>query len=323
MTYRGPSEAWLVVGGKNLSTETYSFEETVESLLEMTRGIGPTEVWDRYKPVGLGRITLEPEAGLYDDDQYAIIDAFKNMGETQQIVGYGLDGLVIGQEAVQVDGAFIANFSRIIAREGLTRANGAYTITAEYMRGRIVHGLAVETGDPWTSEATSVDQALARRLPVATITANTLANPTVVTSVGHGLVTGEVILISGSNSTPTIDGERVVTVIDPDTFSVPVNVTVAGTAGTFIKVSTIGAVVDLHVLALDLGGYTNLVVTPLHSADDVVFVSMGSSFAAVTTAGVAERKVFAGQIERYVAVSGDFTGAGAGQSVVPLVLVSR
>ena len=65
------------------------------------------------------------------------------------------------------------------------------------------------------------------------VTSNTLANPTVVTSVGHRLVSGQTVIITGSNSTPSIDGERVVTVIDADTFSVAVNVTVAGTSGSW------------------------------------------------------------------------------------------
>jgi hypothetical protein len=66
-----------------------------------------------------------------------------------------------------------------------------------------------------------------------TITANTLANPTVVTSTAHGLQTGDHVTIAGSNSTPTINGDRAVTVINANSFSVPVNVTVAGTAGTW------------------------------------------------------------------------------------------
>lgn len=69
------------------------------------------------------------------------------------------------------------------------------------------------------------------------ITANSLANPTVVTSAAHGLATGDTVLIAGSNSTPTINGNRVVTVINANTFSVPVNVTTAGTAGTWVFVS--------------------------------------------------------------------------------------
>jgi hypothetical protein len=69
-----------------------------------------------------------------------------------------------------------------------------------------------------------------------TITANTNTNPTVITSANHGLVSGEAILIAGSNSTPALAGPYTVTVITGNTFSVPVNVTVAGTAGTWTTV---------------------------------------------------------------------------------------
>jgi hypothetical protein len=83
------------------------------------------------------------------------------------------------------------------------------------------------------------------------ITANSMANPTVVTSANHGLTTGRSITISGSNSTPTIDGTRTVTVIDADTFSVPVNVTVAGTAGTWTTT-------DHSTLTITDGSTTNI-----------------------------------------------------------------
>lgn len=68
-----------------------------------------------------------------------------------------------------------------------------------------------------------------------TISANSLANPTVVTVVGsgHGLVDGDTVVFASTNSTPNIDGLRTVTKVTDNTFSVPVNVTVAGTAGTF------------------------------------------------------------------------------------------
>jgi hypothetical protein len=67
------------------------------------------------------------------------------------------------------------------------------------------------------------------------ITSNSLANPTVITTpAAHGLSTGDIIQVFESNSTPTIDGEREVTVISPTTFSVAVNVTVAGSTGYYI-----------------------------------------------------------------------------------------
>lgn len=65
-----------------------------------------------------------------------------------------------------------------------------------------------------------------------TITANSVANPTVVTTSGaHNLITGDKVLIFGSNSTPSIDGLYTVTVTDGTHFTIPVNVTVAGTTG--------------------------------------------------------------------------------------------
>jgi hypothetical protein len=71
-----------------------------------------------------------------------------------------------------------------------------------------------------------------------TITGISQANPTVVTSANHGLSTGETITISGSNSTPSINGNRTVTVLTSTTFRVAVNVTTAGNAGSW---STIAA----------------------------------------------------------------------------------
>ncbi len=70
------------------------------------------------------------------------------------------------------------------------------------------------------------------------ITSNTLANPTVVTTTSaHGLATGDQVYIVESNSTPSLNGLRTITKLSATTFSVPVNVTVAGTAGYFKKAS--------------------------------------------------------------------------------------
>ncbi len=66
------------------------------------------------------------------------------------------------------------------------------------------------------------------------ITAIAATNPGQVTSVAHGLTTGDTVYIVGSNSTPTIDGARVVTVTSVDVFTVPVNVVTAGTRAEFL-----------------------------------------------------------------------------------------
>jgi hypothetical protein len=64
------------------------------------------------------------------------------------------------------------------------------------------------------------------------ITSITAANPGIITSVGHGLTTGDTIVIEDSDSGVSIDGNRVATVIDDDTFHVGVDTT-AGAAGDY------------------------------------------------------------------------------------------
>lgn len=67
-----------------------------------------------------------------------------------------------------------------------------------------------------------------------TITAISAANPThVTTSAAHGLSTGDTIAVSGTNSTPALVGPYTVTVLDATHFTVPENVTVSGSAGTW------------------------------------------------------------------------------------------
>lgn len=79
------------------------------------------------------------------------------------------------------------------------------------------------------------------------ITANTAANPTVCTSTAHGLSNGDTIYIANSNSTPTLDGARIVTVTGANTFTVPVNVTTAGTFAEFFTQTEYDILSDLGI----------------------------------------------------------------------------
>lgn len=110
-----------------------------------------------------------------------------------------------------------------------------YTSTPEDLPGQMLFEERSIGGSAFFATSTA-GSSFSPPLPdVQRITSNSMANPTVITTPSaHGLTTGDVIQIFDSNSTPTIDGERTVTVISPTTFSVAVNVTVAGTAGYFI-----------------------------------------------------------------------------------------
>lgn len=68
-----------------------------------------------------------------------------------------------------------------------------------------------------------------------TLTAISIADPTEITSAGHGLSTGDTIYIYATDSTPALLGKYTVTVTGGSTFTVPVNVTSAGTTGIWFK----------------------------------------------------------------------------------------
>ncbi|MGE0451780.1 MAG: helix-turn-helix domain-containing protein, partial [Vicinamibacterales bacterium] len=80
----------------------------------------------------------------------------------------------------------------------------------------------------------SLDEAariLAALIPAKSLTSSTADDPCVITAAGHGLQTGDEIVIAGhAGTTPTINGTRVVTRIDADSFSIPVD-TAGGEAG--------------------------------------------------------------------------------------------
>jgi len=66
----------------------------------------------------------------------------------------------------------------------------------------------------------------------------------VTTTAAHGYLTGNTVTISGSNSTPTIDGNRVVTVLSATTFSVPVTTSGSGSAGSIYTASQPAFTID-------------------------------------------------------------------------------
>lgn len=97
-----------------------------------------------------------------------------------------------------------------------------------------------------------------------TITAISEANPTIVTSAAHGLLTGRVILIDSSDSTPSINGEYTVTVIDANRFSIPIQVTILGTTANWQTVD-----IDFQ----DLKTCYNAITDKLNQDDGVAFTN--------------------------------------------------
>jgi uncharacterized protein (DUF1800 family) len=124
------------------------------------------------------------------------------------------------------------------------------TVAATANTGTIVGGNTIVVPDPAITNVTYTQAAGSNTLTVNTtgpatnvtvLGANstvpftalaTVSNPCVLTATGHGLTTGQNVLIAGITDgtfSPTINANLTVTVIDANTFSVPVNCTAAPT----------------------------------------------------------------------------------------------
>lgn len=83
-----------------------------------------------------------------------------------------------------------------------------------------------------------------------------------------------------------------------------------------------GAVGYLEVTALTLGGYTSVTIKLRHSTDNSSYADL-ITFTNITAAPGKERLTVAGTVNRYLATSYAFNGAGSGQSVTYAVGAAR
>lgn len=99
-----------------------------------------------------------------------------------------------------------------------------------YMRP---NSLVIEDRGATVDQSTSLFEVDAITPLSGTATVIATGNPTAITSVAHGLSSGQTVSISGSDSTPSIDGVYAITYIDANTYSIPVTVSVAGTTASW------------------------------------------------------------------------------------------
>ena len=78
----------------------------------------------------------------------------------------------------------------------------------------------------------------------------------------------------------------------------------------------------LQVSALTLGGWTSVTMKVRHSDDDISYADL-ITFTTVTAAPTGERKTVTGTVNRHLAHSWAFVGAGAGQTVTYFVGFAR
>ena len=162
---------------------------------------------------------------------------YKKTGENTDSQGlYFLSEEIINNSSITTDAVANQFISTILARRSIPKHS---------MRGKIINtDIRLEDTIPM-GLVTFYDAVYDRVNPSNpigdiigasdTIVSSSVANPSIITATGHGfpdLMNGKTIIISGhAGSTPDINGSHVMTWIDVDTFSIPVNVTVGGTGG--------------------------------------------------------------------------------------------
>lgn len=259
----GTQEVNLITAGKQVSVKSNAAgsEElsATASSLTLTSGIsvsvGGNQGRVRVEPTLHGAITIAKAS--YSDSVNAtatatlsgLISSGINSGFPSGTNPYGNTQFVTSYVKFSAAPATSTPSAKVISSN--TVASAVKTITAISAANPAVvtstaHGFS--TGDVLTISGTDSTPPIDGTRIITVLTVNTYSvavdvsgagttgsaqRPTVVgTSTAHGLLTGDIVTIGGSNSTPTINGLRTVTVISTTTFSTPVVVTVAGTSGT-------------------------------------------------------------------------------------------
>lgn len=314
----GGGSVWFLVDGYDvLTAKAKQLALKVTSKTEATAGLGDT--WDAHTPIGRSMVTLTQGGAYFDTTATTGLHAGfsgsvpSSAQASTRVICVGFGGNTIGAPFFGMEGAFSSEYEVLAEQDGLTKANVGYSITGQRDQGAIVQELEAKTSD-WNTK-TGGEQLDSSTVPqrVYAITSNSQANPTVVTCASpHGLTTGDAVLISGvSGSSPDINGEQTVTVIDTTTFSVAVNTSAGtgGTGGSFVKITTQnGAVGYQQVTAFS--GFSGFIGKIQDSADDVSYADL-VTFADVTSGPDAERVEVSGQVDRYLSFDGNVTGTGS------------
>jgi hypothetical protein len=318
MKYSGANFALLLVDGYDLRasiTENASMGE--ETVTQQSNPFGIAN--EEHTPIGIQRGTLVAGGGLYDLVTDALHGALADVTGISRIICAAIATSAIGKMFWGFAGAYSQKYEMQDQRDGLVKANVTYLVSGAVDVGQIIDYATytanwdTKTGGVGAPDA-PVDHVAYTGNRSRKITNISVANPTVITTEGpHGFASGQTVVISGSNSTPTVNGSRVATSTGANTFTVPVTVTVQGTQGEVVAGNTTqGGVGYLQVSAFS--GFTS--VTPIikHSPDDVTYANL-VSFTAVTAAppnvNTKQRVAVAGNVDRYLCSTGTVVGSGS------------
>jgi hypothetical protein len=312
---------FLVDGYSMLAAKVQSATHLIKALFQDTTGLGDT--FQFKAPTGLQTATLAQTGAFFDDAVNGIHTALTAVAQTvSRLVVLAPVGNIFGAEFVGFQGTYGMTYGVLGTVGQLTKADVVYQVSGAIDRGMIVQTWT-QKSVTWNTktDGNSIDYNTDRSLRPINITAVSVANPSqLTTGAAHGLTTGQVILVSGTNCTPSIAGPQTVTVVDATRFTIPVNVTVvtAGT-GSLTPLSTVNGGVGYQAIS-EFTGPTSFVGKIRHSVDDTVYVDL-VTFTSVAAAPATERIVVAAgtTINRYLC----FTGTLVGTSITPFCGFAR
>ncbi len=281
-----------------------------------------------HTPVGITRGSLVVGNGFFDetvDPLHAGTAPAGGVGVSRTVVVCE-QGQVAGRAFTGYEGAY-SQKSEIMDKQGaLTMANVAYVVDGQVDENAvIVQPRATKTAD-WDTESTPVDAAddpAAKHIDIVSSSIEATAISIITTADNHGLVSGDVVAIFDHASvTPDINDDataeawtdigHTVTVLSPTTFSIPVDVTDAGTGGYCVLVSHAGGGYGYQQILA--GASLSAFIGKLrHSVDGstwtdlITFADSGTDYHNGQRLRTASATT---QVRRYLAFKGDGTGFG-------------
>jgi len=216
----GSPHGFLLVDGYNLlAAKLASLRMKIIALQTPSHGIGDAD--EEHSPTGICRAEIVQEGGFWSTAALNIHAAMegKIAAHTPQavprIVCLGFAEQIVGRQFSGFVGAFQGEYEVVAEGGDLQKANVTYLVTGKHEPGQIVQ----ESG-----------------AQIEILTASAETPTTVTTAKPHRLANGQTCRIAG-NSQATLNADNIATVVTPTTFTVPVDLSVAGAGagGTVIQ----------------------------------------------------------------------------------------
>lgn len=312
--YTSADVAFLLVGQYDLTKIATKLEDEAVQDVDDTTGFGHSA--RQYQQKGIRDYNLTGHTGWYDDSASASDAALIGLASGSGTFMMAIQGGTKGSIALCASGLLKTAYTRQFAVSDFVNANMTLELNGPVDRAVVIAPYATQVASGDTSSSPGYYDLGAP--VVATITANTIANPTVVTtSAAHGFLSGMTVTFTGSNSTPSLNGTYSITVTDSTHFTVPVNCTVAGTAGTATMTpGAAGLRGYMSAPAIVWGDRTSLVLTLQDSPDHITFTDKiaFTSISGPGTTATSEYKT-AASCNRYLCSKWLWAGGTTGQSV--------